>query len=323
MLWNKNNRYIEISYERESELEEVVNEVKEALFGSTRIYLDDKKKIGKKGRTNNLPDGYLIDLTNSQDPKIFVVENDLSSHQHLKHIAVQILEFSLSFETSKVKVKNVIKEMLHKRKSEWTKCEDFAKRNGYENVDYLLESIIHKKDSFNALLIIDELGEELETVLISRFKFPVEVTTLKRFKNQNGEILYDFQPFLNEVTEDTEKVDISEIDTIVVPAREDGFKEVFIDENCWYAIRLNSSMIPKIKYIAAYQVAPISAITHIAEVKSIEQWKDTNKYILHFTEPAEEIKKVPLGKSKGKAPQSPRYSSRSRIINAESLDSVF
>lgn len=323
MLWNKNNRYIEIPYERESELEEAVNEVKEALFGSTRIYLDDKKKIGKKGGTNNLPDGYLIDLTNSQDPKIFVVENDLSSHQHLKHIAVQILEFSLSFETSKVKVKNVIKEMLHKRKSEWTKCEDFAKRNGYENVDYLLESIIHKKDSFNALLIIDELGEELETVLISRFKFPVEVTTLKRFKNQNGEILYDFQPFLNEVTEDTEKVDISEIDTIVVPAREDGFKEVFIDENCWYEIRLNSSMIPKIKYIAAYQVAPISAITHIAEVKSIEQYKDTNKYILHFTEPAEKIKKVPLGKSKGKAPQSPRYSSRSRIINAESLDSVF
>ena len=323
MLWNKNNRYLEIPYERESELEEAFNKVKEALFGSTRIYLDDKKKIGKKGGTNNLPDGYLIDLTNRQDPKIFVVENDLSSHQHLKHIAVQILEFSLSFETSKVKVKNVIKEMLHKRKSEWTKCEDFAKRNGYENVDYLLESIIHKKDSFNALLIIDELGEELETVLISRFKFPVEVTTLKRFKNQNGEILYDFQPLLNEVTEDTEKVDISEIDTIVVPAREDGFKEVFIDENCWYAIRLNSSMIPKIKYIAAYQVAPISAITHIAEVKSIEQWKDSNKYILHFTEPAEKIKKVQLGKSKGKAPQSPRYSSRSRIINAENLDSVF
>ena len=323
MLWNKDNQYIEIPYEKESELEETVNEVKNALFGSTRIYLDDKKKIGKKGGTNNLPDGYLIDLTNSQDPKIFVVENDLSSHQHLKHIAVQILEFSLSFETSKVKVKNIIKEMLHKRKSEWSKCEDYAKKNGYENVDYLLESIIHKKDSFNALLIIDELGDELETVLISKFKFPVEVTTLKRFKNQKGEILYDFQPFLNEVTEDTEKVDISEIDTIVVPAREDGFKEVFIDENCWYAIRLNSSIIPKIKYIAAYQVAPISAITHIAEVKSIEQWKDTNKYIMYFTEPADKIKKVPLGNVKGKAPQSPRYSSKERILNAISLDSVF
>nr|WP_299382193.1 hypothetical protein [Allomuricauda sp.] len=323
MLWNKENKYIEIPYDKESELEDAVNEVKAALFGTTRIYLDDKKKIGKKGGTNNLPDGYLIDLTNSQEPKIFVVENDLSSHQHLKHIAVQILEFSLSFETSKVKVKNVIKEMLQKRKFEWKKCEDYAKKNGFENVDYLLESIIHKKDSFNALLIIDELGEELETVLISRFKFPVEVVTLRRFKNRNGDLLYEFQPFLNEITEDTEKIDISEIDTIVVPAREDGFKDVFIDGNSWYAIRLNSSMIPKIKYIAAYQVSPISAITHIANVKSIEQWKDTNKYILYFTEPAEEIKKVPLGKSKGKAPQSPRYSSKNRILKAKTMDNVF
>lgn len=323
MLWNTEEKYREIPFDKESELENAVNEVKDVLFGSTRIYLDDKKKIGKKGRTNNLPDGYLIDLTNKQEPKIFVVENDLASHQHLKHIAVQILEFSLSFETSKVKVKNIIKEMLQKRKNEWKKCEDFAKNNGYDNVDFLLESIIHKKDSFNALLIIDELGEELETVLISRFKFPVEVTTLKRYKNQIGKILYEFEPFLNEVTEDTEKVDISDIDTIVIPAREDGFKEVFIDENCWYAIRLNSSMIPKIKYIAAYQVAPISAITHIAEVKAIKQWNDTNKYILYFSEPAEKIKKVPLGNSKGKAPQSPRYSSKERILNANSLDNVF
>jgi len=323
MLWNKEEKYIAVPYDKEADLENAVNEVKNALFGSTRIYLDDKKKIGLKGGTSNLPDGYLIDLTNKQEPKIFVVENDLASHQHLKHIAVQILEFSLSFETSKVKVKNIIKDMLQKRPDEWKKCEGYAKNNGYDNVDYLLETIIHKKDSFNALLIIDELGEELETVLISRFKFPVEVITLKKFKTDNGKIIYEFEPFLNEVTEDTEKVEISAIDTIVIPAREDGFKEVFIDENCWYAIRLNSSMIPKIKYIAAYQVAPISAITHIAEIKSIEQWKDTNKYILYFTEPAEKIKSVPLGTNKAKAPQSPRYSSRDKILNAKSLDNVF
>lgn len=323
MLWNKQEKYNLLPYENEAELEDAVNKVKERLFGPDRLYLDDKKKIGSKGNTNNLPDGYLIDLTNQRDPKIFVVENDLASHQHLKHIAVQILEFSLSFESSKVKVKNVIKEMLQSRPDEWVKCEKFARDNGFENVDYLLESIIHKPDSFNALLIIDELGEELETVLISRFKFPVETITLRRFQSDKGTILYDFEPFLNEVSEDTEKVSITDIDTIVVPAREDGFKEVFLGENCWYAIRLNSSMIPKIKYIAAYEVAPISAITHIAQVKSIEQFKDTNKYILTFTEPAEKIKKVPIGKSKGKAPQSPRYSSKSRILSAKSLDEVF
>ncbi len=184
MLWNKNEKYLEIPFDKESELEDAVNEVKSALFSSNRIYLDDKKKIGKQGSTNNLPDGYLIDMTNHQDPKIFVVENDLARHQSLKHIAVQILEFSLSFEASKVKVKNIIKEMLQKRPTDWKTCEDFARKNSYENVDYLLESIIHKKDSFNALLIIDELDEELETVLISKFKFPVEVITLKKYKKQ-------------------------------------------------------------------------------------------------------------------------------------------
>lgn len=323
MLWNKDDKFEEYQFDKESELENAVNEVKDALFGATRIYLDDKKKIGKKGGTNNLPDGYLIDLSNKEDPKLFVVENDLASHQHLKHIAVQILEFSLSFESSKIRLKKIIKDMLFKRKADWKKCENFAKKNGFDNIDYFLESIIHKKNGFNALLIIDELGEELETVLISRFKFPVEVITLRRFKNKHNKMLYQFEPFLNDVTEDSDKIDISDIDTIVVPAREDGFKEVFIGENCWFAIRLNSSMIPKIKYIAAYQVAPVSAITHLAEVKSIEQWQDTNKYIVHFNGPAEKIKKVGLGITKGKAPQAPRYSSKNRILNASSLDSVF
>lgn len=49
----------------------------------------------------------------------------------------------------------------------------------------------------------------------------------------------------------------------------------------------------------------------------------SNKYILYFIEPAEKIKPVPLGVSKGKAPQSPRYSSRDRILNAKTLDNVF
>jgi len=323
MLWNKEETYKAFPYKKESELEEAVQIVKSQLFGQERIYLDDKRKIGAKGKTNNLPDGYIIDLTNPKDPKIFVVENDLTSHQHLKHIAVQILEFSLSYESSKVKVKNVIKEALQKQREEWSKCEAFARKNGYENVDYLLESIIHKKDSFNAMLIIDDISEELETVLISRFRFPVEILTLKRYKANTGKILYDFEPFLYDAYSEVTKVDVSEIDTIVIPAREDGFKEVFIGENSWYAIRLNASMIPKIKYIAAYQVAPISAITHIAEVRHIEQYKDTNKYILYFTDKAEKIKNVKLGKNKGKAPQSSRYSSKERILRAGSMDEVF
>jgi hypothetical protein len=37
---------------------------------------------------------------------------------------------------------------------------------------------------------------------------------------------------------------------IVVPANEEGFQEVFLGQDCWYEIRISSSMIEKIKYIA-------------------------------------------------------------------------
>ncbi len=66
----------------------------------------------------------------------------------------------------------------------------------------------------------------------------------------------------------------------MVPAREDGFQSAFLGEHKWWAIRIHASMIPKIKYIAAYQVALISVIPHMAPVADIEPWKDTGKYMV-------------------------------------------
>jgi hypothetical protein len=52
------------------------------------------------------------------------------------------------------------------------------------------------------------------------------------------------------------------LDTIIVPAQSDGFDEVFIGQNCWYAIRIAAGMLSKIKYVAAYRSQPESAVTH-------------------------------------------------------------
>ena len=65
-------------------------------------------------------------------------------------------------------------------------------------------------------------------------------------------------------------------------------------------------MIDKIKYIAAYQVAPVPGITHIAEVDRIEKYNDTDKYIVYFKDgTTQKIGKVGLGGKKGQAPQAP------------------
>jgi hypothetical protein len=83
-------------------------------------------------------------------------------------------------------------------------------------------------------------------------------------------------------------------------------------------------MLQKIKFIAAYRVAPESAITHVAQVATIEKWKDTNKYVVNFTQPAMPIGPIRLvPKGQVKAPQGPRYTSKSRLDQAKTLDDVF
>jgi hypothetical protein len=73
-----------------------------------------------------------------------------------------------------------------------------------------------------------------------------------------------------------------EPDTIIVPAKQSGFTEVFLGENAWHAIRLSAGKIPTIKYIAAYQTMPIAAITHVAPVAKIEPYGDKGKYRVVF-----------------------------------------
>ncbi len=335
MLWSEKSQYYEEPFELESDLESAIQVVKNSLFGSERVYLETKKLIGKKGRTQNIPDAYLIDLSSTKEPKLYVVENELAKHDPLKHIAVQILSFSISYETTPQTVKRVLKDALSADEAAFSMCTKYAQENDYENVDYLLEEIIFRDESFNALVIIDEIPGELENVLIRKFRFPVEILTLKRYTSGNGNKLYEFEPFLSDVSSEgyiieakvgskTSTLDPAEIDTIVVPAQEEGFKEVFVGEDCWYQIRIHSTMLSKIKHIAVYQVAPVSAITHIAQVKSIEPYKDTNKYKLNFEESAKPIgpiKMVPKGLVK--APQAPRYTALRLLEKASNLDEAF
>lgn len=179
------------------------------------------------------------------------------------------------------------------------------------------------------------MPEHLENVLARKFQFGVEVLELARYENHSGDRFYRFEPFLADLTEDvgssadaTKQVvnrpDPSEVDTVVVPAREEGFQETFLDENRWYEIRLHGTMRPQIKYIAAYQVAPLSAITHLAPVKSIEPWKDTGKFVVNFSEPAKEISPINLVKGgRVKALQNLRYTTRAKLITAKTLEDLW
>jgi hypothetical protein len=120
-----------------------------------------------------------------------------------------------------------------------------------------------------------------------------------------------------------------EFDTIVVPAQEAGFQNEFLCNKQWYALRIGVQNVKKIKYIAAYRVKPVSAITHYAEIDTINEYRGEHntynikrrsggiKYIARFKSEPLEIKPVRLGEAL--PPQGPRYTSLDKLLNAKTL----
>lgn len=112
--------------------------------------------------------------------------------------------------------------------------------------------------------------------------------------------------------------------TVVVPANEGGFNDVFLKQDCWYAIRISGGKLNEIKYIAAYQTAPVSAITYYAEVDSIETYGDGTKYKLNFKGKAIRLEQPIsfLGATPGML-QGPRYTNLEKLLNAKTWREVF
>lgn len=275
MIWTPTGNYSLVEFESEDELEKAIVTVGKDLFGPGRIYLDIKKKIGKTKQ--NIPDAYLLDLS-SKIPRLYVVENELSGHHPTKHIAVQLLEFSLAFDEDKNSVRNILVDALNGDKFAKKTCETYVASQKLHSIEDLIHKLVFETD-FAALVIIDEESARLETILSEKLTFSVEVIELSRYENNNAVQVYSFEPFLAGLASEVpvaegkelgKQMDVDDVDTIVVPARLDGFKETFLNENRWYAVRIHASMKSHIKYIAAYQVRPVSAITYLAEVKSIE-----------------------------------------------------
>ena len=113
-------------------------------------------------------------------------------------------------------------------------------------------------------------------------------------------------------------------DTIVVPAQPEGFKQVFLGEDCWHAIRISGGMIDRIKYIAGYQTSPVSAITHYAPVSRIEPYGESGKHKLIFAEKATPIHpRITFDDAPQGSMQGPRYASFESLKTAKTLTDLF
>lgn len=99
------NIYTQYTYLKEADFEKMIVANSDRIFGEAGIYFNIKKLIGtpKKGAT--IPDGYFLDLTFHNDPRLYLVEIELNSHDVYGHIGEQLLRFGISTESDKYKIK--------------------------------------------------------------------------------------------------------------------------------------------------------------------------------------------------------------------------
>jgi hypothetical protein len=86
MLVGSGSQYVRASFENEAEIEQVVHDYAELLFGSASIYLP-KTRITTIAGKGTIPDGCVIDL---EGEEWYLVEAERASHGTWEHIAPQV-----------------------------------------------------------------------------------------------------------------------------------------------------------------------------------------------------------------------------------------
>lgn len=121
--------------------------------------------------------------------------------------------------------------------------------------------------------------------------------------------------------------DIEDDLTIIVPAQEEGFQQVFLEDHEWYDIRIGKTKKNKIRYIAGYEVAPRSGIQYVAKVKDIVESDNFLGYwkLIFDGKPEKYANLIPLGDTY--PPQNIRYTTKHALDevakNGETLEKIF
>jgi len=318
--------YVLTPFKTEAELESIVVKEYQRIFGSNSFYFDIKRRLQhQSGDIITIPDGYLLRF--GSKPTMTIVENELSTHDPIDHIFQHFPKYDSVFTTvGKYQLTRILLDYLKEYPTESKKLNRLMKQSPYRSVDELLEVAVMENE-LQFAVVIDEQDDELERVLR---RWNAEIILLKKFMHKNSVIYYiDDNLELEEIqsVSTTKKPRLGkspDIDTIVCAAKPEGFNQVFLKEHRWFEVRIGSKMKDKIKYLAMYESSPISEIKYIGEVKEIKPYKNTANSEIVLSGPPKKIKPITLTKKNPHlAPQSHKYTLKSWIDQAETLEDIF
>lgn len=218
LLFYNGKRFVEFEFEKETDFEKEISENSKLFFGKDSIFIDAKKKIETKSLGNSIPDGFLFDLSDKENPEFYLVEVELSKHDIFNHIFPQITKF-FGFFKNTTNQADLVEKIFTVITNDTELKKEFKRHLGDREIYKFLKDTI--ENSQNILLILDgdkpELPEIIETYSDTWGKM-VKQILIKKYTNSEDTIFTMHPDFENieyvdvetETKKESEKKEYSE-----------------------------------------------------------------------------------------------------------------
>ena len=195
VLYYQNNKLTECQFKNEKEFESEVLTNSKLFFGNSSVYIDAKKKIDTKFLGSSIPDGFLFDLSDIENPDFYLVEVELTNHDFYKHIFPQITRF-FSFIKNSQGISELVDKIFNIINTSPEYKNPFKSLIGRQELYKFIKDTI--ENSTNVLLILDGEKDELPEIMETYSDTWGELLTLlniKKFKYKNEVVFSVFPDF--------------------------------------------------------------------------------------------------------------------------------
>ena len=193
ILFKDGQRFSLQRYANEEEFERDIFINSKELFGSSTVLIEAKKRIDSKALGGAIPDAFLFDISDPDNPEFYLIEAELSSHDFYRHIFPQVTKFFAFFRNTESR-KELTEKIYSLVTMETNLQRVFKKLSGQSEVyKYISDTI---ENSQNILLVIDgekkELPEIMDTYTDTWGK-TVKVQMLQKYVC-NSQVIYLMDP---------------------------------------------------------------------------------------------------------------------------------
>jgi len=223
LVFYKDKQYSDSEFDKESDFEREIVTNSKLFFGRDSILIDAKKKIETKSLGNSIPDGFLFDLSDKDNPEFYLVEVELAKHDFFNHIFPQITKF-FGFFKNTTNQANLVEKIFKIITNDQELKKEFKKYLGEREIYKFLKDTIENNP--NILLVLDgeksELPEITETYSDTWGKM-VKQMQIKKYTN-GGDAIFTMHPDF----ESLEYVDV-EVETVKDSEKKEYSEEYHFD----------------------------------------------------------------------------------------------